>query len=126
LRFLLPLPSEPALYILLTFQVPKLTSIFCRLGRSSEKSVQVRGFLWSFVNKLIFYSAVLAPWPTHKLRAHPSSAIHDCLFTIFAATLHIWRPSPSSATWGRTMPWWQGNSLNTIWKSVRRFQCQSR
>jgi hypothetical protein len=24
-----------------------------------------------------------------------------------AATLHIWRPSPPSATWGRAMPWWQ-------------------
>jgi hypothetical protein len=30
------------------------------------------------------------------------------LFNIFAATLHIWRPSPPFATWGRAMPWWQG------------------
>jgi hypothetical protein len=46
--------SEPALYILLTFQVPNLMSIFFRLGRLSEESVQVRGFLWSFVTGLFF------------------------------------------------------------------------
>ena len=33
--------------------------------------------------------ALLAPRPTHKLEDHPSSAVSDCLFNIFAATLHI-------------------------------------
>jgi hypothetical protein len=37
--------SEPALYKLLTFQVPNLIYIFFRLGRLSKESVQVRGFL---------------------------------------------------------------------------------
>jgi hypothetical protein len=46
--------SEPAQYILLTFQVPNLISIFFRLGRLSKESVQVRGFLWSFVTSLFF------------------------------------------------------------------------
>jgi hypothetical protein len=49
---------------------------------------------------------LLAPRPTPKLEDHPLSAVRDCLFSIFAATLHIWRPSPPSATWGRAMPWW--------------------
>jgi hypothetical protein len=39
------------------------------------------------------------------------SAVRDCLFNIFAATIHTWRPSPPSATWGRAMPWWQGTRL---------------
>jgi hypothetical protein len=44
--------SDPALYILLTFHVPNLKSIFLRLGPLSKKSVHVRGFLWIFVTIL--------------------------------------------------------------------------
>jgi len=32
---------------------------------------------------------MLAPCPTPKLEDHPLSAACDCLFNIFAATLHI-------------------------------------
>jgi hypothetical protein len=68
-----------------------------------------------FRNKLIFYDEeLLAPRPTPKLEDHPLSALRDCLFNIFAATLHTWRASPPSATWGRAMPWWQGTHLT--WK----------
>jgi hypothetical protein len=35
-----------------------------------------------------------APLPTPKLEDHTLSAVQDCLFHIFVATLHIWRPSP--------------------------------
>jgi hypothetical protein len=37
--------SEPALYMLLPFQVPNLISIFFLLGRLSKETVRVRGFL---------------------------------------------------------------------------------
>jgi hypothetical protein len=51
----------------------------------------------NFRNRLIFYGdELLAPRPTSKLEDHPFSAVRDCLFNIFAATLHIWRPSPPS------------------------------
>ena len=33
--------------------------------------------------------ALLAPRPTPKLEDHPLSAVHDCLFNLFAATLLI-------------------------------------
>jgi len=33
---------------------------------------------------------LLAPCPTPKLESHPLSAVRDCLFNIFVATLHIW------------------------------------
>jgi hypothetical protein len=57
--------SEPALYILLTFQVSNLKSIFLRLGRLSKESVRVRGSLWIFVASLFFYGdELLAPRPT--------------------------------------------------------------
>jgi hypothetical protein len=41
---------------------------------------------------------LLAPRPTPKLEDHPLSAASDCLLKIFSALLHIWRPSPPSAT----------------------------
>jgi hypothetical protein len=45
-----------------------------------------------FRNKLIFYGEeLLAPRPTPKLEDHPLSAVRDCLFNIFAATLQNWR-----------------------------------
>jgi hypothetical protein len=55
-----------------------------------------------------------------KLEYHPLSVVRDCIFNIFATltyftTLHIWRPSPPSATWGRAMPWWQGTHLTRYW-----------
>jgi hypothetical protein len=36
---------------------------------------------------------------------HLFLAVRDCLFSIFSATPHIWRPSPPSATRGLAMPW---------------------
>jgi hypothetical protein len=67
-----------------------------------------------FRNKLIFYGdTLLTPRPTLKLEDHSLSAVRDCLFIIFAATLHTWRASPPSATWGRAMPWWQGTHLTS-------------
>jgi len=45
---------------------------------------------WIFRNKIRFYSEeLLAPHPTPKPEDHPLSAVRDCLFNIFAATLHI-------------------------------------
>jgi hypothetical protein len=49
-------------------------------------------------NRLIFYGELLVARPTQKLEDHPLSAVRDCLFNIFAAALHNWRPSPPSAT----------------------------
>jgi hypothetical protein len=42
---------------------------------------------------ILFYGEeLLAPRPTPKLEDHPLSAVRDCLFNVFAATLHNWRP----------------------------------
>jgi len=43
-----------------------------------------------FPNKDSFYSEELStPRPNPKLEDHPLSAVRDCLFNTFAATLHI-------------------------------------
>jgi hypothetical protein len=65
-------------------------SLFRCLGRT-EVSVQVRGFVCEyFVTKMRFHGEeLLAPRPMRKLEDHPLSAVLDCLFNTFAATLHI-------------------------------------
>jgi hypothetical protein len=35
---------------------------------------------------------LLAPRPTPNLEAHPLSTVRDCLFSISAATIHMWMP----------------------------------
>jgi hypothetical protein len=46
-----------------------------------------------FHNLVIFYGEeLLAPRPTPKLEGHPLSAVRDCLYNVFAGTLHIRRP----------------------------------
>ena len=81
--------SEPALYRLLKFHVPNLMSLFRCLGRTNV-SVQVRGFVCEYFVKSYVSTGRsryhLAQTP--KLEEHPLSAVRDCLFNIFAATLH--------------------------------------
>jgi hypothetical protein len=63
--------SEPALYILVTFQVPNPIYIFLRLGRLSNESVQVRGFLWSFVRSLFLRWGFVSPTPKPQTGGPP-------------------------------------------------------
>ena len=42
-----------------------------------------------FLTMFFYREGLLAPRPTPKLEDHPLSAVRDCLFNIFAATLHI-------------------------------------
>ena len=47
-----------------------------------------------YYNKANFYGEVLlAPRPTPKMENHLLLPVRDCLFNIFAATLHIAGPS---------------------------------
>jgi hypothetical protein len=89
-----PAPPPPAFYFfkeltpqcqfsclfLVTDFIPKHLSSF--LASSS-----------TFPNMLNFYGEeLLAPCSPLKLEVYPFSAVGDCLFNIFAATLHIWGP----------------------------------
>jgi hypothetical protein len=42
-----------------------------------------------FLTWMFYREGLLAPHPTPKLEDHPSSAVRDCLFNLFAATLLI-------------------------------------
>jgi hypothetical protein len=63
-----------------------------------------------FPYKLFFFITVtrLVPRPPPKLEDIPLSAVHDCLLNMFAATHHIWRPSPPLIKRGSAMPCRQG------------------
>jgi hypothetical protein len=99
--------SRPLVRILSQINpIHTMLSYLPKIGRLSKETVQIRGFLRIFVTSLFFYVELLAPRPTLKLEDHPFSTVSDRLFNTAAATFHIWRPSPSSATWGRAMPWW--------------------
>jgi hypothetical protein len=65
--------------------LPLLAS--CQGTRPSPRSCETFRNIVSFDGE-----ALLAPRPKPKLENHPLSAVHDFLFHIFAATLHIWRP----------------------------------
>jgi hypothetical protein len=45
---------DPVLYKLLTFHVPNLITIFCRLDHLSKESIQVWGSLEVFITSLFF------------------------------------------------------------------------
>jgi hypothetical protein len=62
---------------------------------------------------------LLPPRPTPKLEDHPLSTVRDCLFKIFATTLHNWRPflhpQPEDAPCrgDSTGPTYHGTNTNT-------------
>jgi hypothetical protein len=50
-------------------------------------------FCEMFLNTVFFYvEDLLAPRPNPRVEHLPLSAVRDCLFNVFAAALHIWRP----------------------------------
>jgi hypothetical protein len=46
----------------------------------------------SYHGNFFYGEELLAPRPIPNLEAHPLSTVRDCLFSVFAATLHIRRP----------------------------------
>lgn len=69
--------------------------------------------LHNICNELfLFYGEFIFPLPTSRLENHPLLSVRNFLLTIFWGNLHIWRLSPTSATWGHGMLWWQGTLLN--------------
>jgi hypothetical protein len=82
--------------------------IFFSLVHLSKKSLKVRGHLWHFIKNYFLSDVLSAPRQTKKLEDQPSSAVRDCLFDTFSATLHIWRLSLPSEAGRRATPWRQG------------------
>ena len=59
--------------------------VYLRIVLSPEQAPR----MWVFLNKVFYREGLLAPLPTPKPEGHPSSAVRDCLFNLFVATLLI-------------------------------------
>jgi hypothetical protein len=76
---------------------------------SSGFLTKSRGLCFPFRNLSRFYcEEFLTSRRNPKLEFHLFSAIRDCLFNIFEASLHVCRPSSPPGIWWRTKPCWQG------------------
>jgi len=64
---------------------PSRGVVYLRIVLSPEESSRLRVFL----NISFYREGLLAPRPNPKLEDHPSSAVRDCLFNLFVATLLI-------------------------------------
>jgi hypothetical protein len=70
---------------------------------SVEQSPSCEADSHSDCQEVFYDQGLLAPRSNSSLQNQPLSAARDCLFSVFTATLHIWRPSPPSATRRRPM-----------------------
>jgi hypothetical protein len=79
---------DPDIHTLVTFHVPNLMSIFVPyiIPKVQSKS---QAFLLFHNIPSFCGEELLALYPSPKLENHPLSAVRECLFNIFSATLHI-------------------------------------
>ena len=80
-----------------------LPDVWCRLQKHSPPEIRVGEYFTSglfcpqrkhlaheyFLTLFFYGEELLVPRPTPKLEDHPLSAVCDCLFDLFPATLHI-------------------------------------
>jgi len=66
-----------------TFRSPQRSPSF-RIVLSPEQASR----MWVFLDKVFLQRGVVSTLLNPQLEDHPSSAVHDCLFYLFAATLH--------------------------------------
>jgi len=52
-----------------------------------------------------YFETLLAPRPTLKLEDHSLSAVRNCLCSMLAAKLHLWRMSALPEIRGLALPW---------------------
>jgi len=57
--------------------------------RTHKRPPEESSRMWVFLNRNVLREGLLATRPNPKLKDHPFSAVRDCLFNLFAATLHI-------------------------------------
>jgi hypothetical protein len=79
---------------------------FAVFTRALHWSLSWARLLVIFRKKLIFLRrGLVSPMPKPQLENHPLSAVRDCLFNIFAATLHIWKQRKDAPCRGACDKW---------------------
>ena len=109
--------SEPALYGLLTLQVPNLMSILRCLVRT-KVLVQVQGFLCEKLRNKFFLRWVVSTSPNLQAGGPPLAGCPRLLIQYIRSYRPYWRPFLPSATWRRAMPWWQGPAYYEVLSST--------
>ena len=111
--------SEPALYRLLTSQVPNFMCLFRYLDRT-KVSAKVRGKCSGFVKK-----SQSLRWGVVNTSSTPSWRTTSCRLSATSHSIYSQIPYrleavPPSATWGRAIPWWQGPTYHGLSQAQRR------
>jgi hypothetical protein len=89
-------------------------SFFQCLGRTKE-SVQVQGTLKHFVTiEKFLWWGVVGPTPNPQAGGPPLVGGQRLLIQYVRSYPPYPEDFPTSTTWGRTMPWWQGTHLTWI------------
>jgi hypothetical protein len=97
--------SEPALYILLSFHILNLISIFVSLDHLSKEFIQVWGPLRQFIRKLFLWR-VVSPTPT------------PCQLSATAYSVYLQRPS-----WILPLTFFNVYLDDTLWEVRYTFPC---
>ena len=97
-------------------------------------TAQPRLSFWMIHNMICFYGEeLLAPRPAPNLEDHPLSSVCDCLFNIFAATLHIGGRSSihnlrtcHALVTGTHLSWEVrgGTNWNDLWGALTQYSAQ--
>jgi hypothetical protein len=86
-----PVPTIPSHFLKIHLNIILLSTsvtsagVYLRIFLSPEEASR----LVNITQHMFSRGGLLAPRPTPKLEDHPSSAVRDCLFNLFAATPHI-------------------------------------
>jgi hypothetical protein len=81
------------------WSVPSIAYIFPKNPSSSEVLCK------KFVTSWFIGCRVVRFRPSARGEDHPLSSVRDCLLNVFAASLHVWREYPPSATQGHATSW---------------------
>ena len=85
-------PSWAANWFAVSQEIPRISrnpKVHYRTHKRKDLSPEQASHVWVFLNNDFYREGLLAPRPTPKLEDHPSSAVRDCLFNLFPATLLI-------------------------------------
>jgi hypothetical protein len=95
--------SEPALYMILTFHVPNLLSLFRCLNRT-KVSIQACCACSCFVTNTVFTLRNCQHISQHPIWRTTPCRLSATAYSVYSQLPSILEAVPPSATWGRAMP----------------------
>ena len=75
--------------------LPQSQTFAIRIVLSPEEA----SYMWVFLNRVVLRGGVVSPSPNTQAEGPPLSAVHDCLFNLFAFEFHTWINPRSNRLW---------------------------